>query len=265
MIKEEKDRKNLYELGLKAGVNEFITKPINYVELKLRIKNLLNLGELNKMLDDKAKLLKEEIQKATTHLKNNEFELLEVLSKTTEYKNKDINVHTSRVAEYSKMLAQKFGLNEHKQDIIFRAAPLHDIGKVGIPDILLRTSRELKDEEFDLVKKHTLIGYDILKNSKNEFLEVGATIALTHHERFDGSGYPKGLRGHNIPIEGRIVAIADVFDNLTSDRPYQKAHSFEEAVELIQKQSSKHFDPDLVDIFVKNINQVKTIYRSFKT
>ncbi len=264
IIKDEEDRKTLYEEAQRAGVNEFILKPFNYIELKLRVENLLQLRELSIILGDKAKLLKEEVQNATYNIKEDEFELLEVLSKTTEYKNKNISVHTARLAEYSKLLAQRYGLSDHIQNIIFHAAPLHDIGKVGIPDILLRTSRELKDEEFDLVKKHTLIGYDILKSSNNEFLKAGATIALTHHEKYDGSGYPKCLHGHKIPIEGRIVALADVFDNLTSESPYREACSFEEAVELIKEQSAKHFDPDLVDIFVKNVNQFKSIYKSFE-
>jgi len=264
MLKEEEDKKTLYEQALKAGVNEFISKPFNYVELKLRIENLLKLRELNNILNDKTKLLKEEIQNATSNIKKDEFELLEVLSKTTEYKNQNIAIHTARVAEYSRLLAQKYGLSDHIQNIIFHAAPLHDIGKVGIPDILLRTPRELKHKEFEIVKKHTLIGYNILKSSNNEFLEAGAIIALTHHEKYDGSGYPKALRGHKIPIEGRIVALADVFDNLTSERTYKKAYSFEDAVEIIKKESSSHFDPELVEVFLKNINEVKSIYNSFE-
>jgi response regulator RpfG family c-di-GMP phosphodiesterase len=264
MLKDEEDKKTLYEQGLKAGVNEFISKPFNYIELKLRIENLLKLRELNIILEDKAKLLREEIQNATFDLQNDEFEILEVLSKTTEYKDKNINIHTARVAEYSRLLAKKYGLSEHIQNIIFHAAPLHDIGKVGIPDILLRTSRELKEKEFEIVKKHTLIGFNILKGSNNDFLSAGATIALTHHEKYDGSGYPKGLKGHKIPIEGRIVALADVFDNLTSERTYKKACSFEEAVEIIKKESSSHFDPELVEVFLKSINEFKSIYNSFE-
>ena len=259
MLKEEEDKKTLYEQALKAGVNEFISKPFNYVELKLRIENLLKLRELNNILNDKTKLLKEEIQNATSNIKKDEFELLEVLSKTTEYKNQNIAIHTARVAEYSRLLAQKYGLSDHIQNIIFHAAPLHDIGKVGIPDILLRTPRELKHKEFEIVKKHTLIGYNILKSSNNEFLEAGAIIALTHHEKYDGSGYPNKLQGDDIHIYGRITAVADVFDALLNKRCYKEAWSIDKVVEFFKSERDKHFDGKLVDILLENIDFFKAI------
>ena len=263
MFIEDGDRKNIYEEGLKVGVSDFLHKPFNYIEFKLRVGNLLKTRVQDIALNDKTKLLETEINEATSDLKEEEFEILDILGKTTEYKDPNIAVHVSRVAEYSKLLAEKFGLSKKKQDLIYHAAPLHDIGKVGIADILLQTSRKLKDKEFELMKKHTLIGYDILKDSKNEVLSCAALIALTHHEKYDGSGYPKALKGHKIPIEGRIVALADVFDNLTSNRPYREARSFDKAVEIIKKERSKHFDPELVDIFLKNINAVKTVFNSF--
>ncbi|WP_373071763.1 HD domain-containing phosphohydrolase [Sulfurimonas sp.] len=263
LLKEESDKKTIYEDAMKIGVNEFLSKPFNYIEFKLRIENLLKLRQQDIILNDKTKLLKTEIEEATSDMQEEEFEILEILEKTTEYKDHNIGMHVSRVAQYSRLIAEKYGLTKRHQNIIYHAAPLHDIGKVGIPDILLQTSRKLTDEEFELMKKHTLIGYDILKNSTNEFLSHGAIIALTHHERYDGSGYPKGLKSHHIPIEGRIVALADVFDNLTSDRPYKKAWSFEEAVESIKNNSGKHFDPELVDIFLENINYIKSIFNSF--
>jgi response regulator RpfG family c-di-GMP phosphodiesterase len=263
VFKEDSDRKTIYEEGVKIGVSDFLHKPFNYTEFKLRVGNLLKLRQQDIILNDRTELLKVEIEEATSELKEDEFEILEILEKTTEYKDQNIGIHVARVAQYSRLLAERYGLSKKKQNIIFHSAPLHDIGKVGIPDILLHTSRELKDEEFELMKKHTIIGHDILKNSKIEILSYGALIALTHHEKYDGSGYPKGLKGHHIPIEGRIVALADVFDNLTSDRPYKEACSFDESVKIIKSESGKHFDPEIVDIFMKNINSVKSIFNSF--
>jgi response regulator RpfG family c-di-GMP phosphodiesterase len=264
MFKEESDRKNIYDEALKAGVDDFINKPFNNIEFKMRVGNLLTLRQKNILLEDRSKLVEEEIDEATSEVQENEYEILDILGKTTEYKDHSTFVHTSRVAEYSKILAEGYGLSQKKQDIIYHAAPLHDIGKVGIPDVLLHTPRALKGKEFEFMKKHTIIGYKILKDSKNSFLHDGAIIALTHHEKYDGSGYPRGLKGHHIPIEGRIVAIADVFDNLTSERPYKKAIEFSEAVEVIRSESGKHFDPELVDIFLKKINAIKSIFNSFE-
>ena len=262
--KKQLEQDLLYKKAMEAGVDAILTKPLDEVLFKLTIKNLLQLRKSTLLLKDRSKLLQEEIEKVTKELKKREFETLDILSKTSEYKDHAANLHISRLSHYSKILAEGYGLSEKVQDILFHAAALHDIGKVGMPDKLLLTPRDLKDDEIELLKKHTLIGYDILKNAKDPYLTTGRNIALTHHERYDGSGYPHGLKGHKIPIEGRIVALADVFDALTSERAYKKSWDFDEAVEYIKKQSAKQFDPDIVKIFVKNIKKIKKVYDEYK-
>jgi response regulator RpfG family c-di-GMP phosphodiesterase len=192
-----------------------------------------------------------------------EHEALQVLSKTAEYKDPETGSHISRVAHYSKLMAKGYGLDEDEQELIFYASPLHDIGKVGINDNVLLKPGKLTPEEFEIMKGHSQIGYEILKSSENPYLRAGAIIAHTHHEKFDGSGYPRGIKGDDIHIYGRITAIADVFDALTSERPYKKAWSFNDAAALIKNESGLHFDPELVTIFIDHIDTVREIYRTF--
>ncbi|MDO8261442.1 MAG: HD domain-containing phosphohydrolase, partial [Candidatus Magasanikbacteria bacterium] len=149
------------------------------------------------------------------------------------------------------------------QDIIFYASPFHDLGKVGISDRILLKPAKLNDEEFEIMKSHSKIGYEILKNSKSEYLKAGRIIALNHHEKYDGSGYPNGLKGEGIPVLGRITAIADVFDALTSRRPYKTAWSLDDAKEFLIEEKSRHFDPTLVDLFVENFDKVQEIYTKY--
>jgi HD-GYP domain-containing protein (c-di-GMP phosphodiesterase class II) len=162
------------------------------------------------------------------------------------------------------MLAKLHGLSEYEQEVLFYAAPLHDIGKVGIEDAVLLKPGKLTHEEFERMKQHSTMGYGILANSTNPYLKAGAIVAHTHHEKYNGKGYPKGLCGEEIPLYGRIVAIADVFDALTSIRPYKRAWSFEEAMELIKNEKGEHFDLELADLFINNIDEVRIIYAQFE-
>jgi len=263
LLMEDDVKDEVYQDAYKAGVSDFLSKPINSFQFQLRIKNLLNLRKDNILLEDKTKLLKGEIDKVTQEFNEREYEALDVISKTSEYKERNGKSHIERISHYSKMIAQGYGLSEKAQDVIFHASSFHDIGKVGILDKLFLVPRPLNDKELQLMKKHTLIGFDILRNAKDKFLVTGKRIALTHHEKYDGTGYPKGLKGHKIPIEGRIVAVADTFDALTSERPYRKALEFDEAVEYLKQQSGKHFDPDIVEIFLKNIKKAKMIFETY--
>lgn len=255
------------ELKLKAlgcGVNDFLTKPISAAEFQLRLRNIIHIqNALNYQKDFSSKLAKE-VEKATEQLRHSQFEALEVLSKTAEYKDPETGSHIARVSHYSKMLAELYGLDTYEQEVIFYAAPLHDIGKVGIEDKILLKPGKLTDDEFDIMKTHSSIGSNILKNSHNPYLIAGATIAESHHEKYNGRGYPNALAGGNIPLYARIVAIADVFDALTSIRPYKRAWSFEEAIELIVKEKGEHFDPHLADLFIANIDRVREIYQRFE-
>lgn len=252
----------LQALGMQ--VNDFLTKPISIAEFQLRLHNMISIQNSIKIQKEFSKQLKVEVAKATEALAKSQFEALEVLSRTAEYKDPETGSHIARVSHYSKMLAELYGLNEQEQELIFYAAPLHDIGKVGIPDAVLLKSGKLTEEEFMGMQTHSTIGYKILKNSTNPYLQAGAVVANTHHEKYNGRGYPQGLAGEEIPLHGRIVAIADVFDALTSIRPYKKAWNFEEAMELIEKEKGEHFDPKLADLFIQNIDRVREIYEQFK-
>jgi response regulator RpfG family c-di-GMP phosphodiesterase len=249
--------------ALEAGATDFLTKPINAVEFQLRVQNLATIRKSQLFLSGFNETLKQEVAIATEKLIQREHEALVVLSSTAEYRDPETASHISRVAHYSKLMAEGYGLDQEEQERIFYASPLHDVGKVGIKDEILLKPGKLTDEEFEYMKTHAEIGYEILKNCENPFLKAGAVIARSHHEKFDGSGYPRGIKGEDIPLYGRITAIADVFDALTSHRPYKKAWSFEEAFEFIRDQSGAHFDPKLVKIFIDNAEAVRKIYTTF--
>lgn len=250
--------------ALKAGATDFLNKPLDLVEFTLRTQNLLKLRKAQLLLEDKAKLLQDEVKKATAELIDREHESLTVLGRTAEYKDPETASHVARVANYSKLLATAYGLDKEMQEIIYYASPFHDIGKVGIPDGILLKPGKLTDDEFFIMKTHAKIGHSILKDSKSKYLKIGASIALSHHEKYNGTGYPNNLKGEDIPIEARIVAISDVFDALVSNRPYKMAWSFEDAIAFLDKESGTHFDPNLVSLFIENIDDIKIIYNQFQ-
>jgi len=250
--------------ALKVGATDFLNKPLDLPDFIVRTKNLLSLRDAQIQLSNRAKQLEKEVAIATQNLVKREHESLVILGKTAEFKDPETANHIERVSHYSKLLAKKYGLCEDMQDIIYYASPFHDIGKVGIKDHILLKPGKLSDDEYAIMKTHATIGYEILQNSESKYLKMGASIAISHHERFDGTGYPYNLKGQNIPIEGRIVAIADVFDALVSHRPYKTAWSFESALNLLQEESGKHFDPELVNLFIANIEEIKEIYNNFQ-
>jgi response regulator RpfG family c-di-GMP phosphodiesterase len=193
-----------------------------------------------------------------------EYETLTVLGKAAEYKDPETGNHIMRVGLLSRLLAKSEGEDEQSQNLIYYASPLHDIGKLGISDRILLKPGKLTDEEFEIIKTHTQIAYEILKDTQSHFLQAGATIALTHHEKYDGTGYPHALKGNDIPLYGRIVGLVDVFDALTSKRPYKEPWPIEKAVDLIKSEKNNHFDPIIVDLFIEHIDEVKTIYETHK-
>ncbi|MFA6197444.1 MAG: HD domain-containing phosphohydrolase [Sulfurimonas sp.] len=264
MVTAVDDDQDLKLEALEAGATDFLTKPVDVAQLEAKIKNFTKIIQLKLQLQNFNARLQEEVQKATADLVEREHEALEVISRLAEYRDPETGSHISRVAHYSRLLAKEYGLSEQEQDILFFASPLHDIGKVGIRDDILLKPAKLEEDEYIIMKTHSSIGHDILKDSKNPYLQAGATIAKHHHEKYDGSGYYNGLKGEEIHIYGRITAIADVFDALTSERPYKKPWSFEDTVEFLKNESGKHFDPKLVALFILNIDKIKEIYLQFE-
>lgn len=203
------------------------------------------------------------IENLTDELETTQKEIMFTLGEITEMRSHETAHHVRRVAEYSKLLALKYGLSEEEAEQIKTASTLHDVGKVSIPDSILNKPGKLTSEEFELIKTHTTLGYHMLKQSKRKLLESAAVIALTHHEKYDGSGYPKGLKGEDIPLYGRITAIADVFDALSNNRVYKKAWEMEAIVEYFKSERGKHFDPILTEIFLRNLSEMIRIKESF--
>ncbi len=250
--------------ALAAGATDFISKPINFAVFSGRTKNLLKLKKAQLRMEDQAAYLTNEVEKSTRKVMEREHETLRVLGRNAEYKDPVTGAHISRVANYTKVIANAYGVPKPMQEIFYFAAPLHDIGKVGISDSIMLKPGKLNEDEWTIMKTHATIGYEILKNSKSEYLRSGGIIAFTHHEKYDGTGYPKGLKGSAIPIAGRIVALADTFDALTTKRPYKEAWSFNEGVEYVKNERGKHFDPAIVDAFFSCIDEIKTVYNDFK-
>ncbi len=199
---------------------------------------------------------------ASKQISMREMETLNILSSAADYKDPETGSHTQRVGEYARLLARAMNRDEKTQHLLLNTAPLHDIGKLGIPDVILLKTKRLTKDEFNIIKTHTRIGYNILKQSHSIFLREGAEIALTHHERWDGKGYPQGLKGENIPIDGRIVCVVDVFDALVSTRPYKKAWSFEKTAALLESEKEKQFDPVIVDLFLEHFDEVLSIFKN---
>ncbi|MCE9549974.1 MAG: response regulator [Betaproteobacteria bacterium] len=249
--------------ALNSGITDFLIKPLDNIEFMARTKNMLELRKSHKRITDRAEWLAEEVHKATTEILARERETIFCLSRAAEYRDPETGAHILRMAHYSKHIARVLGLTLDQQELLLEAAPMHDIGKVGIPDSILLKPGKLTVEEFTIMKQHPVIGFEVLSTGNSQMLKAAATIALSHHEKFDGSGYPNGLSGNDIPLYGRIVAVADVFDALTSERPYKKAWTIERAKQLICNSAGQHFDMTCVNAFFSDFDEVLRIKNSF--
>ena len=236
--------------ALSGGASDFLVKPFDPTEVLLRIGNLLQTRRLHLELQGQNQLLEQRVRDRTAQLEAARNEILERLALAAEYRDDETHQHALRVGEASALLAVALGLPDEQVRQLRQAAPLHDIGKIGISDVVLLKPAKLTPEEFEHVKTHTVIGGRILSHSPVPVLQLGREIALTHHERWDGGGYPQGLKGERIPLSGRIVTVADVFDALTHDRPYKHAWPVERAVTEITAQRGHQFDPEVVDAFL---------------
>lgn len=243
--------------ALDAGATAFLTRPIDQVECRTSCRNLLKLHEQHFLIHDRANWLTKQVDLVTKQIALREKETLLRLAKAVEYRDEGTGNHDIRLAKYSRQIAEELGLGKEECDDIEIASPMHDIGKIGIPDHVLLKPGKLNEEEWKIMQTHTLIGHGILADSQSKYMKLGAIIALYHHERFDGTGYPEGLEGTSIPLVARIVAVADVFDALISVRPYKEAWPMDKAIEYLQQQAGIQLDPHCVDAFCTRIPAIK--------
>jgi putative two-component system response regulator len=259
------NEKDIRLKAIECGANDFINKPIDMAELTARVRNMLALRKSQKALANRAEWLAEEVKKATAEIVEREREVIIRLTRAAEYRDPETGMHIVRMAHYCKLVAKHIGLPQDEQDIILDASPMHDVGKVGIADFILLKGEYLNDEEFDVMKKHTNMGYEILQGSKSKLLQVAATIARYHHEKFDGTGYPEGLKDYDIPLAARICALCDVFDALMSRRPYKEPWTLEDTLREIDRRIGTHFDPDLVKAFKQALPEILEVQKKFSS
>ena len=250
--------------GLALGAVDYITKPFSPELVKSRVRNQLELKRHRDHLEELVRERTAQLIKAFETIKNASLDTILRLSRAAEYKDEDTGAHILRMSNYSAAIAGRMGLDENVVDSILYAAPMHDIGKIGTPDHILLKPGKLDPDEWEIMKQHAVNGARILEGSDAGFIKLGEVIALTHHEKWDGSGYPKGLKGSKIPQAGRITAIADVFDALTSKRPYKEPFSLEKSFVIIKEGRGNHFDPDVVDAFFAVEDEILAIRDNYK-
>jgi two-component system response regulator RpfG len=263
MVTVHDDRKVRYA-ALDAGITDFLTKPVDARECLARCRNLLTLRRQHLVLEDRRRLLEHMVEDATREVREREKETLLRLARAGEFRDEETGYHLIRMSRYSRLIANALGLEHDEAETVELAAPLHDIGKIGIPDQILLKPDKLDAIEWEVMRRHPVIGHEILKGSASKYVRMGALIALGHHEKYDGSGYPNGLVGDHIPLCARIVAVADVYDALTSLRPYKKPWASAQAFEYVTSQAGGHFDPRLVEAFdgmKKEVMQIQNQWR----
>ena len=249
--------------ALKEGARDYISKPFVDTEFAHRIRNHLEVRMLYNERERQNEILELRVAERTEELKESQTEILRRLAKAGEFRDNDTGNHVTRVSHSCRALARAADLNAHLTEMIYMASPLHDIGKIGVPDHILLKKGRLTDEELVIMRQHVEFGVEMLGNHPAPVLQVACSIAQHHHEKWDGTGYPNALVGETIPVEARIVAICDVFDALTSVRPYKVAWTVENAIAFLQENAGSHFDPNLVKLFVKILPEIQAIRARF--
>ncbi|WP_378954712.1 HD-GYP domain-containing protein [Pelosinus sp. sgz500959] len=243
--------------GFELGAVDYITKPVSPSIVKARVKTHLALFDQNRVLEKKVK-------ERTAEIHETRLQIIHCLGAASEYRDEETGTHISRMSQYSRLIALYAGMDLEEAELLLQAAPMHDVGKIGIPDRILLKPGKLDKDEWEIMKTHTIIGAKIIGKHSSDILTLARQVALTHHEKWDGTGYPNGLVGEDIPLPGRIVMLADVFDALTSDRPYKKAWSEVDAIQEIKNSSGHHFDPQLVLAFMKALPEILAIKKKFE-
>ncbi|HEY8035196.1 MAG TPA: HD domain-containing phosphohydrolase [Methylobacter sp.] len=249
--------------ALNAGARDFITKPFDRNELLARVRNMLDAQLAHRLVYEQKDVLDEMVQIRTDELRRTRLQVVQQLGRAAEYRDNETGNHILRMSHISALLAKFIGWNEADCELMLHASPMHDIGKIGIPDHILLKPGKFEPEEWEIMKTHAIIGANILEGDDSDLMKCAGEIALTHHEKWDGSGYPQGLSGEDIPLTGRIAALADVFDALTSGRPYKKAWTVDASVCLIKENRGTHFDPELVDVFIQQLPEILKIRDQF--
>jgi len=248
--------------ALSMGADDYVTKPFFVEELKARVNNMLKLKERDEYLNTSLDVMESNLLEKLQMLENTQVEVIIKLGKAAEFRDDETGKHIERIAAYVNLITEKLGMNHEFRVMMQYAAPMHDVGKIGIPDGVLMKPGKLTEDEFKIIKLHTLIGGKILSGTNLPLLELAKEIAISHHERWDGAGYPMGLKGCDIPISGRVVAITDVFDAITSERVYKNAWPVERALEYIKDMREKQFDPEIVDAFFSMEKEIVKVRQS---
>jgi len=254
--------------ALKAGAQEFLTKPVDRSEVSLRVQNVLMLKEYSNFLADQNRILEQRVQERSRQVLASYRETITTLCRAATYKDEETGGHVRRISYYTEDIASTLGMNAAFCETIHYASPMHDIGKIAIPDAILRKAGTLNPSEWDIMKSHTTLGAQLISSGDSPYLQMGAEIALHHHERWDGGGYPAGAKGQVIPISARIMNICDQYDALRSQRPYKAALPHERAVEIITagdgRTTPSHFDPDVLSAFKRSAERFRNIFESVK-
>lgn len=249
--------------ALDNGARDYVTKPFDARELLSRVRNLLDVHMAQKFMLNQNEILENMVQERTQTIYDTRLQVVRRLGRAAEYRDEETGLHIIRMSKIAVILAKAAGMNEEHCDLLLNAAPMHDIGKIGIPDHILLKPGKFVPEEWAIMQTHAQIGADIFSDDTSDLMMMAHDIALTHHEKWNGTGYPGGLKGEEIPMVGRLCAISDVFDALTSKRPYKEAWPIEEAARLIHSERGQHFDPVLVDLFMANLPAIINIKEKY--